>query len=109
MEYFIESDKPEDIRRVIQKFPKFEEMYREASVFRYHPEEAVEMFSDALRKLDENTVNYMIEMLKYHPEEAEEMFSDALRKLDENTINYMIEILKEELLKMGSVLEEKEA
>ena len=107
--YFIESDKPEDIRRVIQKFPKFEEMYREASVFRYHPEEAVEMFSDALRKLDENTVNYMIEMLKYHPEEAEEMFSDALRKLDENTINYMIEILKEELLKMGSVLEEKEA
>lgn len=79
MEYFIESDKPEDIRRVIQKFPKFEEMYREASVFRYHPEEAVEMFSD------------------------------ALRKLDENTINYMIEILKEELLKMGSVLEEKEA
>ena len=51
----------------------------------------------------------MIEMLKYHPEEAEEMFSDALRKLDENTINYMIEILKEELLKMGSVLEEKEA
>ena len=77
--YFIESDKPEDIRRVIQKFPKFEEMYREASVFRYHPEEAVEMFSDALRKLDENTINYMIEMLK------------------------------EELLKMGSVLEEKEA
>lgn len=48
--YFIGSDKPEDIRRVIQKFPKFEEMYREASVFRYHPEEAEEMFSDALRK-----------------------------------------------------------
>ncbi len=62
--YFIGSDKPEDIRRVIQKFPKFEEMYREVSIFRYHPEEAVEMFSDALRKLDENTVNYMIEMLR---------------------------------------------
>ena len=49
---------------MIQKFPKFEEMYREVSVFRYHPEEAVEMFSDALKKLDENTVNYMIGMLK---------------------------------------------
>ena len=31
--YFIGSDKPEDIRRVLQKFPKFEEMYREVSVF----------------------------------------------------------------------------
>ena len=62
--YFIGSDKTGDIRRVIQKFPKFEEMYWEVSIFRYHPEEAVEMFSDALRKLDENTVNYMIEMLK---------------------------------------------
>jgi len=29
------------------------------------------------------------------------MFSDALRKLDENTVNYMIEMLKEELIKMG--------
>jgi len=77
--YFIGSDKPEDIRRVLQKFPKFEEMYREVSVFRYHPEEAVEMFSDALKKLDENTVNYMIEMLK------------------------------EELLKMGSALKEKDS
>lgn len=77
--YFIGSDKPEDIRRVIQKFPKFEEMYREVSVFRYHPEEAVEMFSDALRKLDENTVNYMIEMLK------------------------------DDLIKMGNVLKEKDS
>lgn len=62
--YFIGSDKVEDIRRVIQKFPKFEEMYRDIGVFRYHPEEAVQMFSDALRILDENTVNYMIEEFK---------------------------------------------
>lgn len=64
MAVFYWIDKPEDIRRVIQKFPKFEEMYREVSVFRYHLEEAVEMFSDALRKLDENTINYMINILK---------------------------------------------
>lgn len=67
--YFIGSDKPEDIRRVIQKFPKFEEMYQEISIFRYDPEEAVQMFSDALRKLDENTVNYMIEELRAEIEE----------------------------------------
>ncbi|MDD6464628.1 MAG: hypothetical protein PUF75_01675 [Coprococcus sp.] len=34
------------------------------SEYLYHPEEVVTMFSEALRKLDENTVNYMIDELK---------------------------------------------
>lgn len=37
------------------------------------------------------------------------MFSDALRKLDENTVNYMIEMLKDDLIKMGNVLKEKDS
>lgn len=37
------------------------------------------------------------------------MFSDALRKLDENTVNYMIGMLKDELINMGSALEEKDS
>lgn len=36
------------------------------------------------------------------------MFSDALRKLDENTVNYMIGMLKDELINMGSSLKEKD-
>ena len=36
------------------------------------------------------------------------MFSDALRKLDENTVNYMIGMLKDELINMGSALKEKD-
>ncbi len=40
------------------------------SEYLYHPEEVVTMFSEALRKLDENTVNYMIGELKKERDEA---------------------------------------
>lgn len=89
--YFIGSDKPEDIRRVIQKFPKFEEMYREISIFRYDPEKAVQMFSDALRKLDENTVNYMIEELR-----AEIVEKNSELKVRDN----LIEELQKQILEL---------
>lgn len=68
--YFIGSDKPEHIWRVVENYPWFAELYEEVAYFRYHPEEAIKMFSDALRKLDENTVNFMIDEMK---EELEEM------------------------------------
>ena len=40
------------------------------SEYLYHPEEVVTMFSETLRKLDENTVNYMIDELKKERDEA---------------------------------------
>ena len=40
------------------------------SEYLYHPEEVVTMFSEALRKLDENTVNYMIDELKKERDDA---------------------------------------
>ena len=40
------------------------------SEYLYHPEEVVTLFSEALRKLDENTVNYMIDELKKERDEA---------------------------------------
>lgn len=94
--YFIGSDKPEDIRRVIQKFPKFEEMYREISTFRYDPEEAVQMFSDALRKLDENTVNYMIEELRAEIVEKDNLleFKDGMIESRESALREKDNIIK---------------
>ena len=46
------------------------------SEYLYHPEEVVTMFSEALRKLDENTVNYMIDELKKERAEAVTAFSE---------------------------------
>lgn len=59
--YFIGSDKMEDIRKVTETYPEFNEIYREIFQFRYHVEELVSMFSEALRILDVNTTQYMIE------------------------------------------------
>lgn len=69
--YFIGSDKPKDVERVLAADPKFEEMYREVVNFRLHPEEAIGMFSKALKELDENTATYMIEELKQELEELQ--------------------------------------
>lgn len=45
----------------------------------------------------------------YHPEEVVTIFSEALRKLDENTVNYMIDELKKERDEAVAVLAEKDA
>ena len=62
--YFIGSDRPEDMERVICAYPKFAKMYEEINRFRMEPKEAVGMFSEALRIMDENTVKLMIEQQK---------------------------------------------
>ena len=74
--YFLGSDKPRDIQKVISSHPKFEQMYEEINYFRYHPEEAVRMFSEALKILDENTVKYMIEELEKVIEDRELKLED---------------------------------
>ncbi len=69
--YFIGSDKVEHIQKVITSYPWFAEMYEEIGEFRRHPEEAIRMFSDALKILDENTVRYMIDEMKQEIEEKD--------------------------------------
>ncbi len=59
--YFIASDQLEDIYRVVEKYPEFWELYEEVFRFRFQKEELISMYSDALRILDENTTQYMIE------------------------------------------------
>ncbi|XCP86909.1 PD-(D/E)XK nuclease family transposase [Roseburia hominis] len=81
--YFIGSDKPEEIMRVIEARPGFAELYREVCEFRYHPKEAIRMFSDALRKLDENTVKYMIEEQKREIEEQRKEIEEQRREIKE--------------------------
>ena len=81
--YFLGSDKPLDIQKVISRHPKFKEMYEEIAYFRYHPEEAIRMFSEALRILDENTVKYMIDELEQELEEADKKLEEADKKLEE--------------------------
>lgn len=58
---FLSSNNPKDILHLVQKYPKFENYYREISEFRKKPRELMSMFSKALLQMDKNTANYMIE------------------------------------------------
>lgn len=60
----------DDLATLISDYPWMEAICMDMSEYLYHPEEVVTMFSEALRKLDENTVNYMIDELKKERDEA---------------------------------------
>ena len=60
----------DDLAALISDYPWIEAICMDISEYLYHPEEVVTMFSEALRKLDENTVNYMIDELKKERDEA---------------------------------------
>lgn len=97
--YFLGSDKPADIQRVISSHPKFEQMYEEIRYFRYHPEEAIQMFSEALRILDENTVKYMIEEMQQEINEKSQELEEKGKELEEKD---------KELEEKGKELKEKD-
>ena len=81
--YFLGSDKPADIQRVVSSHPKFEQMYEEIRYFRYNPEEAIQMFSEALRNLDENTVKYIIEEMQQEINEKTQELEEKGKELEE--------------------------
>lgn len=69
---FIASDQPCDIREVIEAYPEFTNLYREVLEFRYHKKELISMYSDALKILDANTTQYMIEIQQEQIEKLRE-------------------------------------
>ena len=70
--YFIGSDSPMDISRVIEAFPEFKELYQEVLMLRYNLKELVGMYDyyrQLLRELDEEAVEYMVEEQRKEIEE----------------------------------------
>ena len=103
--YFLGSDHPEDILRIIRKYPFFQELYQDIIKFRYHPKELITMFSEALRIMDQNTVEYMVDELKA---ELSEKISE-LSKLDSELSRKKSELSEKdsELSKRDSELSKK--
>lgn len=82
--YFITSDSPEDIRKVIEAYPEFKELYREVFQFRYQMKELVSMFSEALRMLDADTAQYMIEIQQDEIKENQRIMAEDRKTIAEN-------------------------
>ena len=65
--YFIGSDSPKDISRVVEAYPEFKKLYHELLLLRYNTKELVNMFDfyrELLREADEEAVQYMVDEQK---------------------------------------------
>lgn len=98
--YFLGSDEPKDINRIIQKYPFFEELYQEIVYFRYHPKELVGMYSEALAILDRNTVEFMLDDMK---KEADDL------RVDLNKMEAQVEELGAEISQKTAEIFQKTA
>ena len=75
--YFLASDNPQDILRIVGKYSLFRQLYQEIIHFRFHPKELITMYSDALQIMDRNTERYMIDELK---EQISQMNAEICQK-----------------------------
>lgn len=98
--YFLGSDNPLHIQRIIEKYPFFKELYRDIIDFRYHPEELIHMFSETLLVADRNTVKLMIDELRQQLSERDATLSEKDAALSEKDAE--IKLLKEKLKQQNS-------
>lgn len=77
--HLLSSDNPEVIGQIVEKYPVFREIYEEIEAFRQDIGGVLNMFSDALRILDRNTVQLMIDEMQEELEGAKE----ELKKKDD--------------------------
>jgi len=76
-------DRLDDVCRVVERYPEFWELYEEVFRFRFQKEELISMYSDALRILDENTVQYMVEEQKEEIEVLKKGLAEKERQMEE--------------------------
>lgn len=92
---FLASDDPADILRLVEKYPRFRELYADIIAFQQKPEELVNMYSKALEIMDRNTVKYMIEEQKQALEKQAQLLLEKDTALAEK--DAQLQILQQEL------------
>ena len=90
---FLASDDPDDIIALISAWPEFKAMYEQIYKICQNVEDVMGMFSEELRILDRNTVNYMID-------EMSSQIEQQSKELEQKTA---------ELAQQKEVLDQKDA
>ena len=106
--YFIGSDSPKDISRVVGAYPEFKELYNELLMLRYDIKELVGMFDyyrKLLREADEEAVEYMVEEQKKEIEEQKQEIAEQKQEIAEQ--KQEIEEQKQEIEEQKQEIEEK--
>ena len=117
---FLSVDEPETIAKLIREYPQFEKYYEEIYELCRNTERVMQMFSEELRELDRNTVQYMIDDMKdeidAQKQELKEQ-KDLLNQKDDtinaqkNTIDVQkstIDVQKEKIAEQGELLSQKD-
>ena len=92
---FLSSDDQEDILRLISEYPEFRAMYEQAYAMCRNLEDIMGFFSEELRMLDRNTVQYMIDEIQAQLDEKKAQLDEKQSQLDAK--NLLIEEQQQQL------------
>ena len=76
----------DDLTEILDVYPWLEAIYQDMASYLHKPEEVLTMFSDALKILDNNTVQYMIDEMQNTIDDQKAQLSDKDSQLaDKNS------------------------
>lgn len=73
----------EEAEKLSEEYPWLGEIYQEMEGYLHKPQEVLNMFSEALRILDRNTVQYMVEQQQEQINQMQEQISHQNEQLEE--------------------------
>ena len=79
---FFSADSPEKIIELITKYPDFKAMYEHVYYICLNVERVMDMFSEELRILDRNTVEYMVDQMQNTIDEQKKEIAKNQKKID---------------------------
>ena len=104
---FLTSDNPKDILRLISEYPEFQAMYEQAYAMCRNLEEIMGFFSEELRILDRNTVQYMIDEMQEKIDEMSDTISNLQEEIDDK--QFELDEKQSQLDEKQSQLDEKQS
>ena len=82
---FLGTDRPEQILDLLDQYPWFEDLYRDLYTACRNTERVMDMFSEELRILDRNTVQYMIDEMEDEIRKKADQLKEKTDQLKEKT------------------------
>ena len=76
------SETVDDLERLVAEYPWMTGICQDMADYLYKPEEVLNMFSEALRILDDNTAQYMVDEMKKEIQEKDELIAEKDKAID---------------------------
>ena len=101
------SETIEDLERLVAEYPWMTGICQDLADYLYKPEEVLNMFSEALRILDDNTAQYMVDEMKKELQEKDELIAEKDKVIDAimNEKNMVISKKDAEIAKRDAEIE----